>query len=94
MKKLFVSTLFLATTTLSHTGFAASMPGEALVNQSCQQCHDNGIFSRKNSILRSYPELQARVEFCESNSKAHWNETQINQVIEYLNETYYKFPKP
>lgn len=94
MKKLFVSTLFLSTIILAQTANAEAMPGEALVDQACQQCHDNGIYSRKNSILRSYPELQARVEFCESNSNAHWDEAKINQVIEYLNHTYYKFPKP
>jgi len=93
MNKLSIS-LFLAATALSQICHAAAMPGEALVNQACQQCHDNAIFTRSNSIIHSYPELQARVEFCENASNAHWNETEINQVIDYLNETYYKFPKP
>lgn len=92
MKKL-LNILVLVTSAISLPAYANDS-GKALVDQACQQCHDNGMYSRSNSILQSYPELQARVEFCESNSKAHWNETQINQVIEYLNDTYYKFPKP
>ena len=93
MKKL-LCTLFITQIAFIQTGQATEHPGKALVDSTCQQCHDNGIYTRSNSILQSYPELQARVEFCENASKAHWNETQINQVIEYLNDTYYKFPKP
>ena len=94
MKKLILGTLFCAITAIPQISLATDMPGEALVNQACQQCHDNGIFSRSNSIIHSHPELQARIEFCESNTNAHWDETRINQVIEYLNQAYYKFPKP
>lgn len=93
MKKL-LSILFIITAAISLPGYADNVTGKALVDQACQQCHDNGMYSRSNSILQSYPELQARVEFCENASKAHWGDAQINQVIEYLNDTYYKFPKP
>ncbi len=93
MKRL-CTTLFIALTALSQFGHAAEHPGQSLVDKSCQQCHDNDIYTRSNSILNSFPELQARVEFCENAANAHWNETQINQVIDYLNISYYKFPKP
>jgi len=93
MKKLLI-TLFFAATAIYQPGYADSSAGKALVNQACQQCHDNGIYNRSNSIIQSYPELQARVEFCENASKADWAETQINQVIDYLNDTYYKYPRP
>ena len=93
MKKL-LSIIFLVSATICQPGYADNSAGKALVDQACQQCHDNGIYSRSNSIIQSYPELQARVEFCENASKADWNEAQINQVIDYLNDTYYKYPKP
>lgn len=80
---------------LFQAGFAADgSAGEALVKQHCQGCHDNGIFSRPDSIIHSYPELQARVEFCDNAAQAHLNEAQIAQVVEYLNNTYYKFTRP
>lgn len=91
--KIFFTTLFISLSALSQLGYAGEHPGKGLVNDSCQQCHDNSIYTRSNSILQSYPELQARVEFCENAANAHWNETEINQVIEYLNDSYYKFPK-
>ncbi len=93
MKKL-LGILFLTSTAISPVAYANNAAGKALVDQACQQCHDNGMYSRSNSIIQSYPELQARVEFCENASKADWAEAQINQVIEYLNDTYYKYPKP
>lgn len=93
MKKL-LCTLFIFQIAPIQSVLASEHPGKTLVDSTCQQCHDNGMYTRSNSILQSYPELQARVEFCENASKAHWNETQIDQVIEYLNDTYYKFPKP
>ena len=89
----FYPTLFIVLSGLYQIGYAAEHPGKDLVANSCQQCHDNSIYTRSNSILQSYPELQARVEFCENAANAHWNETEINQVIEYLNDSYYKFPK-
>ncbi len=93
MKKL-LGILLFASATVSLPGYADDVTGKTLLTQACQQCHDNSMYSRSNSILQSYPELQARVEFCENASKVHWGDAQINQVIEYLNDTYYKFPKP
>ncbi len=93
MKNL-VFTLLLSQIVFVQIGQTGEHPGKVLVDSNCQQCHDNDIYTRSNSILQSYPELQARVEFCENASKAHWNDDQINQVIEYLNDSYYKFPKP
>ena len=66
--------------------------GKKLVESQCQQCHDNSIYTRKNSIIQSLPELEARVEFCESANKKHWSEPQIDQVVKYLNSAFYKYP--
>ena len=93
MKKLLCA-LFIFQVAPFQTSQASENPGKTLVDNTCQQCHDNGMYTRSNSILRSYPELQARVEFCENASKARWNETQVDLVVDYLNDTYYKFPKP
>lgn len=90
----FYTTLFIVLSSLSQIGYADEHPGKDLVNNSCQQCHDNSIYTRSNSILSSFPELQARVEFCENAANAHWNESELSQATEYLNDTYYKFPKP
>ncbi len=92
MKKQITALLFVTSTALS-PAFADENEGQKLIDKSCQQCHDNGIYSRSNSIIQSFPELQARVEFCESAAKPHWSDKQHNHAIEYLNNTYYNFSK-
>lgn len=69
-------------------------PGQALQQQYCQRCHDDSIYTRPDSIIFSLKALNKRVRFCESMAGAHWNEQQINQVIDYLNQRFYKFKAP
>ena len=59
--------------------------------QSCQRCHDDSIYTRKDSIIYSYKALVKRVHFCESMAHAGWNENDFNDVIAYLNQRFYKF---
>ncbi len=92
MKQLLVATVAL-TTLISSSIYASDIAdGKKLVDGQCQQCHDDAIYVRKNSIIQSLPELKARVEFCESANNKHWSEQQVNQVIQYLNGTFYKYP--
>jgi len=91
MKRVFAFTLI----SLSLVPFIsrAEMPaGQALVDSDCQQCHDNSIYTRQNSILHNLPGLKKRVAFCERASGHTWNDKQRDQVIEYLNNEYYHFP--
>jgi len=91
MKYIFAFTLF--SLTLSPVAVQAeNHPGKALIDNSCQRCHDNAIYTREKSILHSFPDLQARVEFCESASGHAWSSAQRGQVIDYLNQTFYHFP--
>jgi hypothetical protein len=86
-------TLALIMTALSSLPASASEAvGKQLHDTHCQQCHDNTIYTRKNSIIHGFSELQARVEFCESANNKNWSEKQINEVVKYLNNTFYKFP--
>ena len=65
--------------------------GRQLQVQSCQRCHDDSIYTRKDSIIYSYKALVKRVHFCESMAHAGWNENDFNDVIAYLNQRFYKF---
>lgn len=71
---------------------ASEAVGKQLHDTQCQQCHDNAIYTRKNSIIHNFSELKDRVEFCESANNKHWSGTQIEQVVNYLNSAFYKFP--
>lgn len=84
---------FLVSALAMSPSFAKESIGEQLVNDSCQRCHDNSMYTRPNSIIHSFPALQDRVEFCDSAANTHWQEAQRNKVVEYLNDTFYKFDK-
>lgn len=67
--------------------------GQRLHKQSCQGCHDDSMYNRQDTIIFSYKALRNRVHFCERMSGASWKEQQLNSVIDYLNDRYYKFNK-
>ncbi|HEC20509.1 MAG TPA: hypothetical protein ENI97_14425 [Gammaproteobacteria bacterium] len=67
--------------------------GEVLVAKKCMGCHDNRQYTRPNRIIHTYEDLRARVEFCDSASNANFSFDDLDDVVEYLNTTYYKFKK-
>ena len=67
--------------------------GEALVAEKCMGCHDNRQYTRPNRIVHTYEDLRGRVEFCDSASGANFSVNYLDDVVEYLNVTYYKFVK-
>jgi hypothetical protein len=67
--------------------------GKELVEQKCMGCHDNRQYTRPNRIIHTYEDLRGRVEFCDSASNANFSFNDLDDVVEYLNVTYYKFKK-
>jgi len=71
---------------------------KTLHNANCLSCHKsimNGepdsIYVRENRRVNSYPALENQVNRCESNIGISWSQKQIDGVIEYLNQQFYKF---
>lgn len=89
MKQL--TTLFLLMA-LTPFGQAADIEkGKVAHEAKCMACHDNSIYTRANSIIHSYSSLQNRVKFCDVAAQANLSEVQIDNIIAYLNESFYKF---
>lgn len=65
--------------------------GEALYQANCMGCHDTSVHTRPNSIIPSLNALEKRVRFCETNARLKWSDEQIEDVIAWLNQTFYKF---
>jgi len=93
MKK--ISLLFgLSLLTLSQTGFAANTEhGKKLYTERCNGCHDTKIHTRPNRIIHTFDDLVGRVKFCDNAASANFSETDIMDVVEYLNDNFYKFLK-
>ncbi len=72
--------------------------GQALYEANCTSCHVKlmggdkyAIHTRPNSIIHSLDSLKKRVKFCESSNGMNWNDSQIDDVVAYLNQAFYKF---
>jgi len=92
IKTLVLSVMLTGITTLP--AFATDVDkGKKLYTEHCGGCHDTKVHTRPNRIIHTYEDLVNRVRFCDSAAKAGFTEDDINDVSEYLNETFYKFLK-
>jgi len=74
--------------------------GKKLHNQNCIHCHasivgGNGtaIYTRPNRRIDSLTALNKQVHRCKNSLGVSWPEDQIQDVVAYLNQTFYHFKK-
>ena len=96
MKKIFIlSALFL----LSTFSVQADIEnGRELHDSNCTTCHINlqggdgtGIYTRENRRIESYPALIKQVKRCRDSMGMPWPKEHIDDVVEYLDTSFYKF---
>lgn len=59
--------------------------------QHCVACHQPDIYQNMDSMIKTLPQLRARVLSCSVNSDAVWFNEEIDAVTTYLNTYYYLF---
>ena len=75
--------------------------GKRLVEEKrCEACHHNktlgdakAIYLRKDRKVTTLPKLKAQVALCNSELNLQMFPDEEEQVVAYLNDTYYKFAK-
>ncbi len=74
--------------------------GRDLHKDNCISCHANmlggdgtGIYTRPDRKIESFEALNNQVKRCKTALGVEWPQHQIEDVIAYLNETFYKFEK-
>ncbi len=87
--------LFL--TLLPATTPAALLPGDAgrgqaLHGRYCTACHDSGAYTRPNRTVKSVEGLMGRVKLCNQQLGTKLERDQLNDLVKYLDEAFYKFP--
>lgn len=76
---------------------ADSAAGQRLHDKNCTVCHNslfggdgNRIYTRADRRIKSLPGLQAQVRRCEASLGLKWFDEDVDNVVEYLNRTFYK----
>lgn len=66
---------------------------EMFESANCMECHIEVHFTGPKRKAVDYKKLDQNVEACRVAHGADWFDEDKDDVVEYLNETYYKHPK-
>ena len=93
MKSALILMLGLVVMPVHAAPFAKGDPkaGKSLHDKSCMTCHDNGMYTRPNRIMKNPAQLAARIAACNANTGASWFPEEEQHVGAYLNQTFYHF---
>ena len=76
------------------------MNGKELHDSNCTSCHisikggdGTGIYTREDKRIETYPALIKQVNRCRDSLGVAWPEAHVNDVVEYLDSTFYKYNK-
>jgi hypothetical protein len=101
LARLACSTLFVFSLAAVSGGAQAADAADAptLLQKSCDNCHAqlfagkaDGVYTRSNRRVSSKQVLLDQVKLWNSSSGAKWGDAEIEAVVRYLDETYYKLP--
>ena len=65
--------------------------GQSLHDANCQKCHDSSVYTRADRKVTSLDGLRKQVKRCELSQDLTWFDDQTEDVVQYLNSSYYKF---
>lgn len=75
----------------SSAALADMANGKKLHEEQCMKCHDDSVYKRANRFVSNKAALRKQVDRCHLNTGVQWFDTDVDDVADYLNETYYKF---
>lgn len=85
-------TVFFAMAMMLSVGALADVQhGKQLHDEYCTKCHDDSVYTRKDHFVTSKEALAKQVNRCALNTGAQWSDTDVADVVDYLNANYYKF---
>ena len=85
------SLIFAALLATGNYVLADAEHGQKLHDEQCMKCHDSGVYTREDRRVADRDALVKQVKRCELNLGLSWFDTDINDVVQYLNQSYYKF---
>lgn len=92
-----LSTLFLFSVLSFSVNAEDDHPGKAIHDESCVTCHlgnhDEKFYTRKDRRIKDLKGLGSMVKMCDANLGTALFDEDMEEVTNYLNENFYKFPK-
>lgn len=75
---------------------AALLPGDtakgkAVHDKQCTACHSTSVYTRADRRMKSVEGLIGQVNNCVRQTGAKLDRDQINDLVKYLDESFYKF---
>lgn len=88
--------LFPVLAILSVSAQAMPLPGNAaagkkLHDANCMSCHNDSVYKRKDRTVKDIDGLIQQINSCGHAGNITIGKQQANDLVKYLNETYYKF---
>ncbi|MGC1180584.1 MAG: hypothetical protein ACLQF1_20075 [Methyloceanibacter sp.] len=68
-----------------------SADGKRLHDANCMGCHDTGIYTRKDRLVRSLDALKKQLGGCSHMVKKEFSAIETQNIIKYLNDQFYQF---
>ena len=65
--------------------------GKMLYTNHCHACHESNVHIRAHRKVKKKADIEFWVNRWSTHLKLNWKESDRQQVIDYLNQTYYKF---
>ena len=65
--------------------------GKSLQQKNCMGCHDDAIYTREDHKVTSLAGLTKQVKRCELSLGLQWFDDDVDDVIEYLNTSFYHY---
>lgn len=65
--------------------------GQELFQQHCQACHED-LHEARHRHAKSLGELRKRIEGWATHTNTGWQKDEVDDVLFYLNQSFYKFP--
>jgi len=85
------SLFFAVLLTTGSYAFADAEHGQQLHDEHCMKCHDTGVYTRDNRRVANQDALVKQVKRCELNLGLQWFDSDVNDVVQHLNQSFYKF---
>jgi hypothetical protein len=88
--------LWIVLTILLAPGAFAALPGDEaagkrLHDANCTECHDSGVYTRKDRTVHSLAELKHQLGGCAHAMKKEFTASESQNLIKYLNDRFYHF---